>query len=69
LGAAAGKSSPSLIRPTKKLALPGGFHEREGDRRGHGDMDPRKVMSEVLGDVAEAEQRLRQAEAKPAASR
>ncbi len=31
-------------------------------------MDPREVVSEVLGDVAEAEQRLRRAEAKMADS-
>jgi hypothetical protein len=68
LGAAAGKSLPSPIRPKKKLALPDEFHEREEDQRGHRDMDPHEVVSEVLDDVAEAEQRLRQAEARMASS-
>ncbi len=69
MSAAAGKGSLSPIGPTKKLAPPGGFREQEGDRHRNGDMDhPREVVSEVLDDVAEAEQRLRRAEAKMADS-
>ncbi len=69
MGAPAGKGSTAPIGPNKlALAPPGRFRDGRGTGAEHGDMDPREVVSEVLGDVAEAEQRLRRAEAKMADS-